>query len=264
MIAVRPRGVTLPVLLYHRVGPPVPGAFPALTVSPERFRSHVLWLHRSGYRTVRPCEWLAWAQGSGAIPRRAVMITFDDGYADLDRHAFPVLRERGFSAVVFTVTRRLGQTNAWDAGYGSAGLALLSAEQIRRWASDGIDFGAHTRTHVDLADAAAPLRDEVDGSADDLRGLLGAGAVPFAYPWGRTSPAAEARVREAFPLAFTTREGLNTRATDLHRLRRTMVQPDDGLLALRLRVTFGRDPLRAVRKRLRVRSRVLALLRATG
>jgi glycosyltransferase involved in cell wall biosynthesis len=253
--------LALPVLLYHRIGPAVAGSYPSLTVSPGRFRLHVRWLHRRGYRTVRPRDWLAWLDEGAPLPRRPVMITFDDAYADLAHHAFPVLREHGFSAVVFTVTGRIGGTNTWDAARGAATLQLLSSDQIRRWAAGGIEFGAHTRTHSDLADPRVSLLDEVDGSADDLKRLLGSEVDAFAYPWGRTAPAAEARVRQVFPSAFTTADGLNTPATDRHRLRRTMVQPDDGIFALRLRVAFGRDPVRGLRGRIRLRSRLRRLRR---
>ena len=249
----------LPVLLYHHVGPPRPGVVPGLTVSPERFERHVRWLARRGYTGICPSDWVRWRYEGKGLPRKPVLLTFDDGYADLVEYALPVLRRCGFGAAVYIVTGQLGGTNAWDEARGSGTLHLMSAEQIRHWAAQGIEFGAHSRTHADLTTlSASELSEEVVGSGKDLEAIVGSRVVSFAYPYGFHNPAVDDCVRSAFDLAFQVgdeAEGLNHLLTDPALMCRTMVQTHDSLLDLELRVRCGRNPILDLRARLRLRSR---------
>jgi peptidoglycan/xylan/chitin deacetylase (PgdA/CDA1 family) len=253
--------VKLPVLLYHHVGPPRRGTHESLTTSPEAFERHVRWLAENGYTTVAPSQCVAWIRGGAAIPERALMITFDDGYADLATYAFPMLQRHAMSATTFVVTALMGRSNAWDGNHD--GHVLMKASQVREWASAGFAFGAHGRTHADLTSLGAEaLRTEVVGSRDELAAVLGAGVDAFAYPYGFYDDAAVATVSSAFSIAFTVDEGLNDPGTDLLRMRRTMVLPNDALADVALRVRLGSSPLQAIRRgTLKVARRVGTLIR---
>jgi peptidoglycan/xylan/chitin deacetylase (PgdA/CDA1 family) len=255
-------GKRLPALLYHRVGPPRQGTHPQLTVSPEQFERQVRWLVRRGYVGIRPSDWLAWRREGKALPAKPILLTFDDAYADTAEYAFPILKRYGFSAVVFVVTSQVGGTNAWDVAKGSGTLRLMTAEQIRHWASQGIEFGAHSRTHPDLTTLGErELADEVAGSAQDLSAILGTRVVSFAYPYGPYNEAVRRCVEASFDLALTCDEGLNTLATDPHLLRRTAISPREGMTGFRLRTRLGWNAILRLRARLRLRSRAKALLR---
>lgn len=242
----------LPALLYHHVGPRVPDpAHAGLSVSATRFEQQVRWLARKGYMGIRPLDWLAWLLHGTALPPKPVLLTFDDGYADFPDHALPVLRRYGFRAVVFVVTGWIGARNSWD------GAPLMSAHQIRQCSAQGIEFGAHSRTHPDLTSLSGTrLREEIAGSGEDVSAIIGTRVTSFAYPYGFWSEEVRARVRESFDLAFTCEEGLNQIDTDPLLLRRTMVQPGDLLLDLACRVHFGWSLVMALRSRLRLRSRL--------
>ena len=254
----------LPVLVYHHVGPRRDGTHRSLTVSPAAFERHVRWLARTGFEALSSADVIDWRRLGRPLPRRAFVLTFDDGYADLARFAFPVLRRYGFGAIVFLVSGRLGGTNAWDEVAGSGTHRLLSANQVREWAAKGIEFGAHGRTHADLTDRSTDLAEEVERSATDLEGLLGYRTRSFAYPFGLVDEAAVGEVRRTFDLAFTAHPGLNTIWTDPHLLRRTMVQPGDTLLDLRFRLLTGSNLLDRVRGAIRVRTRIRAVHRSLG
>jgi len=241
----------LPVLLYHHVGPSLLDAWHAsLSISPEMFRRQMRWLNRNGYTGLRVADLLAWRQQGIPLPAKPVLLTFDDGYADFPDHALPVLRRYGFGGVVFIITGWIAKANLWD------GSPLMSASQIRECSAQGIEFGAHTRTHPDLTTlTGAELREEVAGSAEDLSAILGTRVTSFAYPCGFWNEEVRASVRESFDLAFTCEEGRNEIDTDPYRMHRTMVQRGDFLLDLACRVRLGWSPLTALRSRLRVRSR---------
>lgn len=248
----------LPVLLYHHVGPPRQGTGPDLTISPEQFERQVGWLARHGYVGISPSDWLAWRRDGKALPAKPILLTFDDAYADTAEYAFPILKRSGFSAGVFVVTSQVGGTNAWDEAQGSEVHRLMSAGQIRAWAAQGIEFGAHSRTHADLTTLGErELAEEVAGSAQDLSAILGTRVVSFAYPYGTYNEAVRQCAEASFALAFTCEEGLNTLGTDPHLLRRTNISPREGMTGFRLRTRLGWNPLLRLRARLRSRAQVL-------
>lgn len=250
----------LPALLYHHVGPSRPGTFPELTVSAERFARHIDWFVRRGYVGIRPADWLAWCRSDRPLPRKPLLLTFDDAYADLTTYALPVLKHHNFGAAVFVVTHHIGGQNAWDRLRGSHPHHLMTGDQIREWAELGIEFGAHSRTHADLTTLSdREMREEIDGSHDDLAAITNQHVRAFAYPFGRANEAVRNRVRAAFDCAFSCEEGLNTASADRYGLFRSMVQPDDSSVALASRVRFGRYPVDRWRARLRIRSRVRVL-----
>jgi peptidoglycan/xylan/chitin deacetylase (PgdA/CDA1 family) len=248
----------LPVLLYHHIGPRRPATLPSLTVSVERFRAHMYWLHRRGYRTLSIREAVRWAVGeTGGLPLRACLITFDDGHADLAEYAFPLLHALGMRATAFVVTGALGGRSAWDDSIGGGGYRLLDEDQIRTWSERGIDFGAHTRSHPDLRTLDDELlTSEIHGSADDLETLLGNRPSAFAYPYGFYNERIVSVVRSAFEAAFTIDEVRHARV-DAHLLGRTMVQPFDRPVELWPRIHLGFSPRARAKARLaRLRRRL--------
>ena len=254
--------MTLPVLLYHHVGPRRPGTYPELTVTLERFERQMNWLARRGYVGIRPSDWLAFLGGGVTLPGKPVLITFDDAYVEVAELALPVLARRGFGAAVYVVTGHVGESNDWDHERYPQPLALMSAGHIRYWADHGIEFGAHSRSHPDLTSLTPDrLAEEVEGSANDLSRMLGNRPVSFAYPFGAQDQRVRDCVALTFSLAMSCEEGLNTLATDPHLMRRTPVTPDGTMLDFALRVRLGEPPIHHLRRRLRLRSRAVAAAR---
>jgi peptidoglycan/xylan/chitin deacetylase (PgdA/CDA1 family) len=250
----------LPVLMYHHVGPVPQGPCLCDTISPERFERHVDWLARRGFVGIRPSDWVRWCREGKSLPDKPVLLTFDDGYADTAEYGLTVLRRYNFGAAVFIVTGLMGSTNAWDAEHGSLSLRLMTAEQIRFWAARGIEFGAHSRTHVDLATLdAKSLTEEVVGSKRDLADLLGASILSFAYPYGSCNQAVYRAVRRDFDIAFLA-DGETTRTIhsliDLHLLQRTAPRQGDTWADLECFLRWGHNPMRTLRARMGLRSGV--------
>lgn len=240
------------VLLYHHVGPARRATPPTLTVAPARFAKQLDWLRRRGYHVLSIDEVVAWATEGRPIPKRSVLITFDDGFADLSDFAFPGLIAAGFTATVFLVTGLLGSRNVWDADKGRDGFRLLDAETVQTWSRRGIEFGVHTRTHPDLSRLSrADAEEEMAGSRRDLEALLDRPAEAFAYPFGATSATACQLAAWLFSVAFlASEEGVNREGTDAHLLRRTMVQSVDELVDIELRARFGFSAHQRARHRL--------------
>jgi peptidoglycan/xylan/chitin deacetylase (PgdA/CDA1 family) len=127
----------------------------------------------------------------------------------------------------------------------------MSADQIRTWLADGVDFGSHTRTHPDLTKLTGEeLKREIVGSAHDLEAIVDREVKSFAYPYGYISPSAESLVSDTYSIGFSTLEGINAVTENPAALRRTMVLPSSGAIDLALAVRRGVN----YRQRFRIRA----------
>ncbi|MDR7519623.1 MAG: polysaccharide deacetylase family protein [Armatimonadota bacterium] len=88
---------------------------------------------------------------------------------------------------------------------------VLSWDELRRLAADGLAVGSHTRTHAALPSLALErLEGEIRGADEDLRRELGGGALLFAFPYGMADPRAVPVLRElGYAAAFGLRLGRN-------------------------------------------------------
>lgn len=227
------------ILLYHAFG--APGEATSEWVVPiDRFAQQLRWLQRRGFRFLRLDEYVALRRQHVLPPRRSVLVTIDDGYADVCR-AVPVLERLGVPATVFLVTGLVGRTNGWDLEGVQAGRPLLAWDQIKELASDRLDFGAHSRTHRHLAGLpAAEIDHEIAGSRRDLDRELGRSVTTFAYPFGEFGPDLEAAVsRAGFTSALGSRPTANSAAQPDLQLQRIAVRGTDSLLRFALVLTVG-------------------------
>jgi peptidoglycan/xylan/chitin deacetylase (PgdA/CDA1 family) len=192
---LRPRPIR--VLCYHSIsdlaGQPVLEEY---GIPPAEFRKQVKALARR-FHFVDGAEFARSLRG-GSLPRRALLITFDDCYEDLLDEALPPLVERGVPAVAFAVTSRLGGMNDWDADIGAPQLRLADSDGLRALSRNGVAVGSHSRTHVMLNRLEpGPLADELAGSAADLEAVGLERPFFLAYPHGEH----DEKVRHATALA---------------------------------------------------------------
>ena len=212
----------VPVLMYHVVADPPPGAaWPHLYVPPAELEAQLDWLERNGYTAVTLSDvWRNWHEG-GRLPERPVVLTFDDGYRSVSAHALPLLASRGWPAVLNLKVGNLEEP--WG----------LSERRVRAMLAAGWELAAHTLTHPDLRTLGdGALEGEVAGSRVELRRRFGVPVDFFCYPAGRYDERVVAAVRRAgFLGATTTEDGLAT-PVDPFRLRRIRVSRGDGVRGL--------------------------------
>lgn len=106
-IAPRRRG-DLTVLTYHRVDEPDarPDLMPSLlSATPAAFADQMALVARH-YEPVAMSDVLAALDSPALLPRRAILVTFDDGYRDFAEHAWPVLRAASVPVTLFVATSR--------------------------------------------------------------------------------------------------------------------------------------------------------------
>jgi peptidoglycan/xylan/chitin deacetylase (PgdA/CDA1 family) len=220
----------VPILMYHVVADPPPSApYPDLYVPREELEAQVRWLDRAGFEAVTLARvYDAW-HGRATLPRRPIVLSFDDGYRSHLTAALPILARRHWPGVLNLDVSNLGPS--WR----------ISPRGVRRLIAAGWEIDAHSLTHPDVsALSGAALDHEVSGSRREIARRFGVVPRFFCYPAGRYDAEAIAAVRRAgFDGATTTREGLAEPGTPFT-LRRIRVSRGDGATGLaRKLATFG-------------------------
>ncbi|MBI2116985.1 MAG: polysaccharide deacetylase family protein [candidate division NC10 bacterium] len=250
------RRPAVPILMYHQVSRPVDGATFGDCVSPERFELQVRAIQNAGYRVI-PLQSLVRAMRQSPPPAlaRCVVITFDDGFRDQFRNAYPVLRRHGLPATFFLIAGYLG-TDSLFPHLAPAGAHTdapeawlpLTWDQARAMAQHGMDIGSHTVWHRSLG--CLPLeeaRREVEQSREILEQRLGHPVKFFAYPFGSRAygdftPAIADLLRQAgYGGACTTVVGTSGPGVDAFALRRIPMEEADGAFRVRCKLVGAYD-----------------------
>jgi peptidoglycan/xylan/chitin deacetylase (PgdA/CDA1 family)/glycosyltransferase involved in cell wall biosynthesis len=228
-------------------------------VPPHRLAQQLDDLRRHGWNFVSLNDFLSAVAGGQILPRRSVLVTFDDAYECLATSACPILEERGIPAVAFAVAERVGQTNEWDRAIGAGVLRLLDAVGLRAVAERGIEIGSHGATHRMLNQLPPEqLERELVGSAQILEALGLPRPRVLAYPHGEWSPSVASAARSAgYQAAFTVTPGVVRTGVDRWAIGRTEILASDGPRRVRLK-------LAAARASDRWRPRVFALVEGRG
>ncbi|HEX4681788.1 MAG TPA: polysaccharide deacetylase family protein [Gemmatimonadaceae bacterium] len=202
----------VPILVYHSVMPHHPGQTSeqrVLDVDDSVFVAQMRYLADGGYHVVSFAALVDALEGRSTLPKRAVVITFDDGWENQYRHAFPILRRFGLTATFFVFTTPIGKDDK-----------LMTWDQLRDLQAAGMTVGSHTRTHPVLPAYHAALHNEVEMSRADIAEHLGRAPDFFAYPFGEWDAESAAWARTAgYRAARTYRGGAWNAPSDMYHLR---------------------------------------------
>lgn len=172
-------------------------------------------IHQLGCQTISSRTFRTWQAGRGALPERAVVLTFDGGYANHFEIAAPLLLRHRCSATFFIAVERLGR-----AGY-------LTWEQLRKLVFLGMEIGSHGLLRRPLT-ALSPeeLVRELSESKRRLEQWLGVPVRALAVPggfWNRT--VSEAAREAGYDAVWASTIGTNGLETNPQALRRVVVRP---------------------------------------
>lgn len=189
-----------PILCYHKIDTWFELGFTQL--EPLVFRRQIEALARAGRRTLGSKELLATLE-LGADPS-ALVLTFDDGYAALGEHAFPIVVDHGFRALVFVITDYVGRENTWDVQYGWRSFRHLTWDELGKWSERGVEVHSHTATHRRLTWISDDeVADELARSREELVRRLGAAPPAVSYPFGAADRRVSTLARQAgYELGF--------------------------------------------------------------
>lgn len=245
----------VPILTYHHVNP-LKGDM--VTVSVNHFEEQMSFLHRKGYHTLFVSELVEWMQGKRKVPKKSVVLSFDDGFWDNYEYAFPILKKYGLKATIFIVTGWISQERDKARprelvshhrcnqliGQGQGNQIAMNWPEAKEMQESGlIEIESHTHSHnKELYQDTPALREDLGHSREVIQSHLSKSSTCLCWPGGRYSPESIIAAQEVgFTALCTTERGLNQPGTDLSRLKRITVK-DAGFQWLRKTIFIFSHP----------------------
>ena len=166
-----PGMVEVPILLYHHIAADTSGN--PYYVAPAQFEAQMAWLWERGYQTISVAQLVDALEQGADLPVCPIILTFDDGNADVYTQAFPIMQRWGYTGTLYLVVKYLDQPG------------FLRSEQVQALLAAGWDVGSHSFSHPNLAELDGErLRREIDGSREELMRRFNSVVDSFAYPYG--------------------------------------------------------------------------------
>ncbi|GAC1621243.1 MAG: hypothetical protein NVS4B7_13100 [Ktedonobacteraceae bacterium] len=170
--------VKVPILMYHHISDVVPQSLLglSLTVTPTMFGQQLDYLKQQGYATITFNQLFDALYYGGPLPQHPIILSFDDGYDDVYKFAYPMLKAHGFGGMFYIITGKIG----W--------VSYLNWHQIKTMFANGMQIGSHTIHHVDMGQlvtySEALAQHELQKSQAVLTQHLGISIQQFCYPSG--------------------------------------------------------------------------------
>jgi peptidoglycan/xylan/chitin deacetylase (PgdA/CDA1 family) len=232
----RSREVTVPILMYHYVSVPPADADVYrhdLSVTPQRFRQQMGWLADNGYHTVTLYDLLYALTRGRSLPPKSVILTFDDGYVDNYKNAFPILKRHGMVASFFVLTGPIDEGNP----------DYMTWDMLREMHHAGMDIELHGRDHLEMTDRSHDfLIYQMLGGAQTIEAEIGVYPRFFSYPSGLYDEQAIQVLQEVdFWGAVSVTDGVTQSSDHLYELRRIRMRGDYTLDQFIYRIERGEE-----------------------
>ncbi|WP_037579218.1 polysaccharide deacetylase family protein [Phaeacidiphilus oryzae] len=213
------------MLLYHAVMDDPPSWIARYTVRPKDFAAQLDAIADSGHTAItasRLVRGLA-EPGSAGLPENPIVITIDDGFADLPAFTAPAMAERGLTGTAYLTTGALDGSR--DRAQLLPPAPMMTLGQVGDLTDCGLEVGAHTITHpqLDTLGSGAVAR-ELAEPKKVLEDVLGEEVPAFAYPHGYSSRRVRRQVAAAgYTSAVAVRNALSSAEDEPYRISRLML-----------------------------------------
>lgn len=237
----------IPILMYHSISNSrQEGIHPyyETTTSPQVFAEHMKFLHENGYQVINLHDVKEYLTNRINKDRKAVVITFDDGFRDFYTEAFPILQKYGFTATMFLPTQFINNERSKFKDK-----ECLSWNEVRELHRQGLTFGSHTVTHPQL-NSLKPndIEYELRHSKETIEDKIGEPIESFSYPFA--FPEVDRKLKtflrdvlhkRSYKYGVTTRIGTTTKNDDAFFLKRIPVNSLDDMVLLKAKIEGGYD-----------------------
>lgn len=218
---------SIPVLMYHSISKDEKGLF---TVPKDTFYEHMKYLKDNNYKTLTLDELYSHLTNEIPFSDKSVVITFDDGYTDNYENAYPILKEFGLKATIFTITDYIDNSSYF-----------MNSDQLKELSLNGIDIESHTTDHSKLDKLSKEDRlENLKKSKNTIEKLLDKKVNYITYPFGKFNKEVIEDVKEAgYKMALTTKRGFANISNELYELRRVFISGHMGIEKFEKRIMNG-------------------------
>lgn len=212
-ISILPSEVNVPILMYHSISDTDPNN--SLLVPPEMFNEQIKWLYDNKFTAMSMGELLE-SMKTGKVPKKPVVITFDDGYADNYKSAFPVLKNYDMKATFFIITDNIG-----------TGDYFMNLDMLKEMRDYGMYIENHTANHLELNTLSREgAFDSIKRGQEFIQENLGLKSEYLCYPVGRYNDETIEIAKElGIKAAVTTQGGISSLNDGEYELKRVRINP---------------------------------------
>lgn len=226
MVSIFSEGII--TLCYHNISDKGGNLY---TLSVEDFENQIEYIKEKGYTSISLKDLVDYYENRKSLPKKAVLITFDDGLEGVYKFAYPILKKHNFKAVFFVISGRVDRVNNF-----------VKWEELKEMVDSGVfEVGSHThdshKTHkvegkyVSLISTKSDdenyetfknrVIEDLTTSKSEIEKNIGREIVSFAYPYGEYSKDTIEFLKEAgFEFAFSVYRGINIKLTSKFELKR--------------------------------------------
>jgi len=152
------------------------------TRHPDDFKKDLQEIVRQGYQTINFNDLLI----NNGIPKKPIIISFDDAYLSFYEMAFEILKDMGMKAVVFVPVNFIGEMNNWDVQFFNKKYMHMSRAQLKEISENNIEIGSHTLNHKYLNNLPdSLLEEELFSSKQKLESIVNKPVYSISYPFGK-------------------------------------------------------------------------------
>ena len=233
------------ILMYHIVDDPRDTSEEKYCCSVKNFERQMRYLRQSEFSPVSLDSYISSLRNNLPMPDNPIIITFDDGFEDFYRNAFPVAQKHDIPLTLFMVAKGIGGTNTWMHNRGKPKRKLLDQNDLLTCAKSGVTIGSHTLSHPRLTEIDyETANNEISLSKIHLQDVLQQEVRHFAYPYGIYDPIHFEIIAEAgYESACSTQSGFNRNNINLFELRRIEVYGSDSLWHFKQKLKFGTNDM---------------------
>ena len=229
------------VLMYHRIlSKETNDVLHEYCVKEREFRRQLELLDQWGFTAITFNDYRLYLAGELNLPKKPVILTFDDGYLETYEIAYPILESMGMKAVIFVLGDPNVKTSIWDRRYQNAVAPLMNQQQILELHSAGFEIGSHALHHPRLPSLPEEKAwEEISRSRELLEIMINAPVRTFAYPYGLANDKIKRMVKDAgYATACSGWTGPATFGVDLFEIRRISMVNSIGMAGFAFRM-FG-------------------------
>lgn len=253
------------ILSYHEIADKSETLDSNYAVTPEHFEEQIRWLTQSGYHFISVNDIVKYRKSKKMLPKKAVLITFDDGYSSVYSNAFPIIKKYKIPVAIALVGSWLkAEENVDFDGHIIQRSKFLNQQEIKEMVGSGlVEIASHTHSlhkgimgnpqgnmqpavktrqwlsdkhrYEDEKSYQQRIHTDLLENNTFLTQYTGQKPRVIVWPYGHYNKTVRTIAQQlGMPIGLTLDDGSNTKITPLWGLRRILVAKDMTLKDLEL------------------------------
>lgn len=233
----------LPILMYHSVSESSDSA-EGLTISAKLLEAHFKFLHDNGYESFHFSE-LKRGNTHMKLPKKSIVITFDDVYVNQLEFAYPLLQKYNLKASFFIPFAYVNGFDSWNTN----SEAIMSLAQLQSLDPNVIELGLHSFNHnrydqlnvQEIEDDFHQCNSFIQDNNLKVNHIL---AYPYGkYPKSKDSQSEFFKILESNQISYGLRIGNRVNTFPFKnnfKVERIDIKGEDTLSKFKLKLRFGK------------------------